>query len=219
MGYEFDDIYLSGSYQQIMGTGNLARQWAHIHRKMEKPFRTSNFESILEVGAGNAEHIKFVQSGWDTYFLTDLRVEPLVAEYQEDASVVIEAQDVQALTYADDFFDRIIVTCVLAHVAEPFRALEEIKRVARPGAKITIYLPCEPGIFLRLARSLFTMPKNRRLGVKDPYLLHFREHIHYYPALNHYLNFVFSEAKIKTSYYPFKFLSWNFNLYKIYQIS
>ena len=219
MGYEFDDIYLSGSYQQIMGTGNLALQWAHIHRKMEKPFRTKSFESILEVGAGNAEHIKFVQSGWKTYYLTDLRVEPLAEARQEDSSVVVEAQDVQALTYADGVFDRIIVTCVLAHVADPFRALEEIKRVAKPGAKITIYLPCEPGIFLRLARSVFTMPKNRRLGVKDPYLLHFREHIHYYPALNHYLNFVFSDAQIKASYYPFKFLTWNCNLYKIYQIS
>jgi len=219
VSHEFEDIYLSGSYQQIMGTGNLARQWARIHRKMEKPFRTRNFESVLEVGAGGAEHIKFVQSGWKTYYLTDLRIEPLTEAYQHDSSVVIEAQDVQALTYADDAFDRIIVTCVLAHVADPFRALEEIKRVSKPGAKITIYLPCEPGMLLRLARLVFTMPKNRKLGVKDPYLLHFREHIHYYSALNHYLNFVFSDAQIKASYYPFKFLTWNFNLYRIYQIS
>lgn len=189
----------------------------HIHKVMEKPYSKMEFDKIVEFGAGSGEHLKYVQSGYKTYFATDIRVEPL-SNMTNIANVVVERQDIEKTKYLDGSFDRVIVTCVLAHVTDPVRALAEIHRITIQGGYVSIYLPCEPGLLLRLARRVSTIPKNRRLKIQDPYFEHFLEHRNYYLALNHFILREFSNHKTKTKYYPFPFLSWNLNLFKIYQI-
>ena len=211
------DIYLSGQYQKIMGTGMISIMWKIIHSIMERPFRKMRFARIIELGAGNGEHLPLVRSGYETYYATDLRLAPL-KKLTGIPNVQIAKIDIEKINFPDKHFDRTIVSCVLAHVANPIRAISEIHRVAEPGGFITIYLPCEPGILLRFTRKLTTIPKNKKLGIDDPYIHHFQEHRNYYSSLNHYIKAEFKQDKIKTTYYPFPFLSWNFNLFKIYQI-
>lgn len=212
------DVYREGTYQQVLGTGQVRKQMVRIHRHIERPFKRKHFGRILEVGAGIGEHLEFVESSYDEYLLTDLRIDLLVEAMTPRPGLTIEQQDVQNLTYPNRTFDRVIVTCVLAHVPDPALALRELFRVAKPGAKVSIYLPCEPGILLRLARRFITYPKHVRAGVPDPYYFHFREHVHYYSALDHYLRKAFEGSSIRSRYYPLPFGTWNMNLYKIYQI-
>lgn len=215
-----DDIYFSGQYEKVMGTGALAKQWSRIHRNMERPYIDSTFRKILELGAGQSQHLRFVKSGWLEYHETDIRIELLNSTKNQIGRKVIKSkQDIQNIGFPDKTFDRIIVSCVLAHVANPLQALNEIKRVATDNSKITIYLPCEPGLLLRAARAVFTIPKNRKLGIQDPYIHHFLEHKNYFVALEHFIKHVFQDNKISSKYYPFRFFGWNLNLYKIYQIS
>ena len=212
------DFYRSGAYQQVLGTGQVRKQMERVHRQMESPYGSMHFSRILEIGAGIGEHSKFVESTFDQYFMTDIRVDLLLSALPPRPNLVIEEQNVQNLSYPDHFFDRVIMTCVLAHVPDPMVALSEIKRVSVPGAFVTIYVPCEPGIALRLARQFTTLPKNRKVGVPDPAFHHYREHVHYYLALNHFIRKVFSGSRIRSRYFPLPFGTWNTNLYRIYQI-
>lgn len=218
MSADEDDIYLNGTYAQVMGSGNLARMWKRIHRAMEAPYRSRSYERILEVGAGSGEHLPHVSSRWVDYHLTDLRLEPLLASGPFPDGVHVEQQDVQSLGYPADYFDRVILSCVLPHVPDPVVALAEVHRVAAPGADVTIYVPCEPGIALRAARAMVTIPKNKKLGVDDPYYGHFREHVHYFSSLNHFIHREFASDTVEERSFPFPHLGWNANLYRIYHI-
>jgi SAM-dependent methyltransferase len=52
-----------------------------------------------------------------------------------------EHQDIQALTYPDGGFDAVLCIEVLEHVADPFKAVAEIKRVLRPGGRLLVTAP------------------------------------------------------------------------------
>ena len=214
------DSFYSSHYQNIMGTGLIARVWASIHTQMERPFKNGFYGRILEIGAGNGEHIPFVNCGYDNYVASDIRIENLSKIKNHESRIGAVVQDAQTLTFPNDDFDRVIVTCLLAHLDKPENAVAEMRRVVKKtDGFVTIYLPCEPGVFLRIVRSLSTHLKARRMGVKDISRLHFLEHRNYFLALDSLILYEFSGSKIRKRYYPFPFLSWNFNLYRIYQIS
>ena len=71
------------------------------------------------------------------------------------ANVAFEVADLFALPYADDSFDVVHAHQVLQHVADPVRALVELRRVCRPGglvaARDSVYpaftfAPAEPDL-------------------------------------------------------------------------
>jgi ubiquinone/menaquinone biosynthesis C-methylase UbiE len=201
-----------------MGTGGIARVWGFIHRKMERPFRNSVEERVLEIGAGNGEHYESVTSVVQSYYATDIRVDILNKSLGSNPNIVVEMQDVNKITHPADYFDRVIMTCVLVHLDNPLAALHEVRRVIKPGGYFSLYIPCEPGILLRFVRSLTTHAKARRLGIENIQHLHFLEHRNYFLSSNHFVQSVFSGDEIKGRYYPFPFLTWNFNLFRLYTI-
>jgi ubiquinone/menaquinone biosynthesis C-methylase UbiE len=220
MKREIIDQFYNIHYRNIMGTGAVSKAWAQIHKQMEKPFVGGNFDSILEIGAGNGEHLRFVKGDFKAYYATDLRIDNLINISKSDARIKIEVQNAESLNYDADKFDRIIVTCLLVHLDNPEKALMEMKRVLNKNrGVITIYLPCEPGFVLRLFRKFTTHRKAKSLGVDNITLLHFLEHRNYFIAIDFLIRNEFEGFKIKSRFLPFHILGWNFNLYKIYQIS
>ena len=201
-----------------MSGGPIGAYWKKIHRNLEKPFNKFTYGRVLELGAGNGEHFDSVRCGFDEYFMTDLRIDGLLKFNGRNKAIVTEVQDVNQLTYEDEFFDRILITCVLVHLAEPEKALAEMHRVAKKGAHISIYVPCEPGALLRLVRRFSTRLKARKMGIANISTLHFQEHRTYFLAIDQFIRDEFRNCNIRRAAYPFRFLSWNFNLYKIYQI-
>jgi ubiquinone/menaquinone biosynthesis C-methylase UbiE len=63
-------------------------------------------------------------------------VEQARAEARGRANLKIAAADVYALDYPDDSFDVVHAHQVLQHLADPVRALREMRRVARPGGLV-----------------------------------------------------------------------------------
>jgi len=51
------------------------------------------------------------------------------------------SQDLQRLTFADESFDLVISSHVMEHVPNPWRALEEVRRVLRPGGRYIFSIP------------------------------------------------------------------------------
>ena len=119
---------------------------------------------ILEVGAGNGELFVHVNQDFKKYYMTDISTwgkNEIELITKVDDRVVFEVQNVEKLSYPNDYFDRVIITCVVAHLTEPFIALEELRRVVKPEGLISIFVSTDPGIFLRIIRKIITNRKKK----------------------------------------------------------
>lgn len=106
----------------------------------------------------------------------------------------------------------------MAHLVNPEKALKEWKRVVKNHGIISIYVPCEPGIFLRLIQNITTRRKQKKLD-SDAYLIHYLEHRSHYIAMKCFIYHEFGEMNVQNKRYPFNFLTWNFNLFSIMTIN
>jgi phosphatidylethanolamine/phosphatidyl-N-methylethanolamine N-methyltransferase len=211
--------WYSSGYKNCYYTGLLGKAYGLVHRKMELPFgKDASFPVVLEVGAGNGEHLAFVKHQFDRYVMTDIESIDLLGE-NENAGIETMKLDCQYLTpFENGSVDRLIATCLLVHLNDMKGCLIEWRRVIRTGGIITIYVAPEPGILLMLLRRLFIWPKARKNGLQNPELFAFQEHKNHYPAMRSIIREVFSKDKISKSRFPFTFLPWNFCFFEIVQI-
>lgn len=204
------DEYYEKSYNLVLNQGLLGHFKSMTHRFMEKGFPASmSVGKILEVGAGSGIHKKFVKVQYEEYIQTDLRA-------QKDREILIaDAEDLSL--FAANSFERVIATCLLAHLNNPGDALLEWRRVTKNRGTISIYVPCEPGVFLRIFRFFTTNIKARMQDV-DHYMFHYREHRNYLINLNYLIRDAFSNDEIRVRRFPFFCFGWNFNFFYVYEI-
>jgi len=175
---------------------------------------------ILEVGAGNGELFVHVNQDFKKYYMTDISTwgkNEIELITKVDDRVVFEVQNVEKLSYPNDYFDRVIITCVVAHLTEPFIALEELRRVVKPEGLISIFVSTDPGIFVRIIRKIITNRKMKNLEI--PYKLYNAiEHRNTPSSIMEMVNWVFKNDIIKAKFYPFKLKFWNFSTHIIINI-
>jgi SAM-dependent methyltransferase len=93
--------------------------------------------AVLELGAGTGLNLAHYPEGVDRLVLTEPeknmadRLEHRVMHFGRDAEVV--RAPAEALPFEDDTFDTVVGTLVLCTVGDPERALQEVRRVLRPG--------------------------------------------------------------------------------------
>jgi ubiquinone/menaquinone biosynthesis C-methylase UbiE len=211
---------------RLIGAGlysGLAKKLVDISHKDLARFGNINSmpgPKILEIGAGRGEHFQFVRKDFKEYAMTDIS-EWGKSEIQTilnlDTRISFEIQDIENLSYADNQFDRVIVSCVLIHVDQPFAALGELKRVTKKGGLISIYIAAEPGVILRLMRLLVSKRKMKELEV--PYsLINALSHRNNAGGIIVMTKHVFKNSKIKINYHPFRIKSWNLSTHIIVNI-
>jgi ubiquinone/menaquinone biosynthesis C-methylase UbiE len=95
---------------------------------------------VLEIGAGTGLNLRHYPTAVEELVLA----EP-VAEMSARIDVDVRGDDLavsviqaraEELPFADDAFDTVVSTMVLCTVADPERALAEIRRVLRPGGRL-----------------------------------------------------------------------------------
>jgi phosphatidylethanolamine/phosphatidyl-N-methylethanolamine N-methyltransferase len=215
-----EDFY-KGQYDNILNTGLVGLMSNFMHRFIEMGIdRSQSFRTVLEVGAGNGQHSRFVRHGYERYIESDIR---FVERYKESkilnpkiSSIQLDAQDLS--NFEDASVDRLIATCVLVHLPDPESALLEWQRVVKPGGAISIYVPNEPGLLLRLFQKLTTAAKSKKNGF-DYKSIHYREHRNMWIFCNLLIREIFSESHIKKRSIPFAWLPWNLRLFDVYQIT
>jgi phosphatidylethanolamine/phosphatidyl-N-methylethanolamine N-methyltransferase len=213
------DSYFAGDYQEIMYTGLIGWFSRLTHELMDRPFRNTKTPVVLEVGAGVGQHARYSRTDFDTYYSTDISDDALAACTTKDPRVIIMKADAQHLsTFADESVDRVVATCLLAHLDDPEQALQEWRRVLKPGGSVSIYVPAEPGMLLRLLRHLAVVPKSRRLG-NDHLSVIYRDHRNHYPSMRLMVLSVFSADDIHRRRFPTSILGWNFSLFDIFHIT
>jgi phosphatidylethanolamine/phosphatidyl-N-methylethanolamine N-methyltransferase len=206
-------------YSNLFSSGKSLASWSkrQTHTALEHGLSNPFFERVLEIGAGSGEHFQHVQHSFNEYLLNDL-TPPKHSTVLGDPRIRIIVGDVNQIDIPNGSIDRVIMTCVLHHLPDPYQTLLKIADWMKPGSLFTLFLPSDPGFLVRLNRNLVVIPAARRLGY-DRYRT--------YAALghrNHYWGFVsliedvFQEFRIKRTYHPFYIKSGNLSLFSVWRI-
>ena len=198
----------------------LMQRW--MHRSLERDLGAdTRFDRVLEVGANVAEHLPYVRHPFSSYLMTDLQ-DQLPDHVRARLAAVgasFEVADVQSLPYSSSSFDRVVMTCVLHHVSDPERALSELRRVARHGAQLDLFLSSDPGMAFRFARWAGPYRDARRRGLGDvKQLVDARDHRNHVGALRRLVGHVFRDDFVTERTYPLPRLSWNSSFWHTYRI-
>lgn len=216
--FEEQEKWYQSGYSQCYNEGLVGRLYNFVHKSMEKPFTQNDFfETVLELGADQGQHFKFVKHGFLRYFQSDIRtVERNIREDSRIERLVLDAQDLSI--FQDNSIDRIIATCLVVHLPHSYSVIKEWKRVLKPNGVLTIYVSPEPGMLIRLMRNLIFWPKARRLGIINPERLSYEEHITHFPAIRSSILSNFEKRHIIHKRFPSRFLSWNLSFFDIYHL-
>ena len=210
--------YFSEAYQDVMYTGVIGFYSRLVHRLMDRPFRGQRTPVVLEVGAGAGQHAPYTSTTFDTYYQTDANADLIDQQHSADDRIIPLVANAEDLSGFDTHsVDRLVATCLLAHLDRPEQALQEWRRVVRPGGSISVYLPAEPGILLRFLRHAAVAPKSKRFG-QDHLSIVYRDHRNHYPGMRQMIRLAFPEDEIRRRRFPTRWLGWNFSLFEIVHI-
>jgi len=100
---------------------------------------------VLEAGCGiGAQTVILTRQSPDARFTSvDISAESLAkaresVEAVGASNVTFQQADIFRLPFADELFDHVFVCFVLEHLAQPSRALRELRRVLRTGGSLTV---------------------------------------------------------------------------------
>ena len=198
-----------------------------LHVDLEKlprkflPCREVSVEQleILEIGAGSGEHLNFVKLPFKRYTLTDISDLGLksISSLLSNDKISFEKADAEDLPFDDSSFDRVVATCVLAHLENPLLALMEIRRVLRVGGTASIFLSADPSITLRAMRRFFVSPKMKNLPMEYG-LYNALAHRNSCSNLLQISRHVFQNDLIVQRFEPFRVPAWNLSTHEIVHV-
>ncbi len=150
-------------YEKCYYTGTLGFIWTIVYKSMEKRYiKRTDLLRIIEVGAGQCQHFRFIKHKFSHNLAMDIR--PYLFSDYNDSRIEIKFADASNLEFVQDgSYDRLIATCLLAHLDKAREALNEWERVIKKGGALTIYAPPEPGFLVRVVRKLFKWPKQKNM--------------------------------------------------------
>jgi len=113
--------------------------WIHQLRQFEfdrmiQQVPLARSVTALEVGSGDGYQLELLRQRFTRVFAIDLGQRPARTQNFVFASA-------ERLPFPDGTFDLVTSNCVLEHVGDRRRALEEIRRVLRPGGYLAHVLP------------------------------------------------------------------------------
>ncbi len=215
-------LYYRQFYSKMMGadsSGLMKYLAKYPHRLMERPFKNKFTEDVIEVGAGSGEHLSAVRVNCASYTAVDLDLERLELLSMPDYLNLTKVEgNATALEMPDDSFDRLIATCLIVHLDDTEKALSEWRRVVKNGGFISMFVPCEPGLALRIFRKTISARKASKLGFEGFDLYIARDHKKSANNVLATIGYIFRNDKICHVYRPLFLHTWYFNLFMIVQI-
>lgn len=184
------------------------------------PKNTIEYQSpyrILEVGGGKAQHSNFVLENYSEYHSLDLR--NFNTNLNNNEKIKFIQGDVHNIPAPNNFYDRVVSTCLLLHLDYPEIALQEMARVVKPDGWISAFVPHDPGALFRFTRSITNYIPTRRLKLHSELrLIRALDHRNHFLSIKTILEEIFQNHKIIKRSFGLVPSSFNFGLYTIYHI-
>jgi SAM-dependent methyltransferase len=185
---------------------------------LERNHKSNKNLKIIEFGANNGEHLKFVNNDWKengTYIATDLKLPKSdVLKNIKKAGALFQIANIEKNSYKENSFDRIIITCVLHHVDNLELALHQVRKITKNGGSISIFLPNDPSLMYRWLRYITTIRRAKKLKLFDQIqIIHAREHRNHYLGILPLIKLIYKDDEITIKGFPFKFPFYNLNAF------
>ena len=210
-----DDFY-SNYYSKIFGSGMIGKMAGFVHWLIEIGYKKNQFlDTVLEVGAGEGQHSKFVKHQYRRYIQSDIRNSSTPTINSRVENQVSNAEKLEEVE--DNSIDRLIATCILVHLNDPEKALQNWRRVVKIQGHLSIFVPTEPSILLRFFRFFVTSKKAKKFGLNHK-SIHYREHRNMWIFCDLLIRETFKDSNIRVRKFPLKFLPWNLRLFDIYEV-
>lgn len=180
-----------------------------IHGAIESNFKSNEcFEKCLELGAGNGQHLAFLNHQYEVYIATDIRpiINPSLVELKEGTlpqakGVYKSFGDATKLLYEDESFDRLVAGCLLLHLPNTLQTIDEWVRVTKVGGRIDALVPTS-SLIVSLYRMMFSRRKAKTLGCSDFDLVNALEHVTYYERVIEIVLGRYDDFQIKVEHFP-----------------
>ena len=206
--------FMNESYAKVVDLGAVGFVKKIVHRMLERGHETP-VETLLELGAGQGQHLNFVRQPFSHYIQSDWILREELEQRPGVENLRLNAEDLSVIE--SNSVDRIIATCLLTHLDNPERALQEWRRVVKVGGWLSIWVPCEMGMLLRVSQNLTTKRKIEKYGFDYEWMCRL-DHRNHFPMMRALIKQVFAQDTVKFSALPLKKLPWDLQLLRIYQI-
>jgi phosphatidylethanolamine/phosphatidyl-N-methylethanolamine N-methyltransferase len=217
--------YYEAVYGNVHYQGTLGWFTSRYHRELESHFDDSDLD-YLDIGGGAGEHLRFVKNRPLNYTILD--PSPSLGNsaqgISEEPSVSVKTLVGfgEYLPFTNEAFDRVVITCVLLHADDPVKVMRESYRVLKPGGRLSLYLPSDPGLVYRAIRHVTSHFKIRRtsgLAMNEVKYLWSLEHVNHAAGVQFQIRHVFKDQEVITKSFPRGVPFWNLNLYKVFHIT
>ena len=191
---------------------------AGVHKLMEKGIpKNKKFKKVLELGGYYGNHHYYLKNDYEEYYKTDLLYGEKTFEITDGSKIYYEYLDARKVDKLNKKFDRVISTCLIVHLENPKKILQDWRSVVNSDGYITICVQLEQSFLLTFIQKFFSRPKFKKLGYNFDEIIN-TNHLHYPRRIDYFINDVFKNDSIKKYMYPFRFLPWFLNTTAVYQI-
>jgi len=205
---------LNTSYKNHAYTGLMGFFMNYCHKQLEKIDLPEKMPIILEIGAGDSPHIKYLKHDYDEYHIIETS-EYAIEELKRQGFTKIKNYDGSNIPYGDEYFDRIILSHVLEHIENPHTFLLHVMKKLKEGGILSISLPTDPGLFWRLSRlmiKVLSLNKEQDISNLEYDYINSIEHINSIFNLRNIIKYHFS-GDFHENFLPFRIKLPDLNLF------
>jgi len=215
-------LKLGKKYNLYQETGTVGTMMEICHKKLEDNKyleKLKNNCKVLEIGAGSSPHLKYIKHEFGKYFFLEnskFAINYLKKNFYNNKKIQFKIYDGKKIPYNQNYFDRIIISHVLEHIADPETFLEEMMLKLKKNGILSIALPNDPGLMWRLGRfflKLFSVKKIYNISNLEYDYMIASEHINSIFNLISIIKYKYENNIISEQYLPFKIKILDLNLF------
>ena len=205
---------LNTRYRTHAYTGLMGFFMSHCHKQLENIQMPKKMSMVLEIGAGDSPHFKYLKHDFDEYHIIETS-DYALENKEENPKILKKKYDGKKIPYPNETFDRIIISHCLEHIPYPEDFLFEMMSKLKKGGILSISLPTDPGLLFRLGRlylKLFSIKKKYKINKEEFDYMNATEHINSIFALRSLIKYHY-KGNIKEFYLPFRVRLVDLNLF------